>query len=170
VCASPGYLLRFGTPRSPQDLAAHRCITFDGLDAATAWTFAGPGDARLLVPVRSRLTVATADAAIAAAITGIGLTRVLSYQVAQAVRDGMLVSVLTDHEPRSVPATLIYPGQGRLPMKTRAFIDFAAVRLRERLSTVDAARFDNAAAAASASTATCQAKKTVPQLARRRPR
>jgi DNA-binding transcriptional LysR family regulator len=85
------------------------------------------------VAIHARLTVSTAGAAIAAATLGLGLTRVLSYQVADALRDGRLVRVLADDEPPSVPASLIYPSQGRLPMKTRAFIDFATTRLRERL-------------------------------------
>lgn len=134
VCASPAYLERFGSPRSLDDLAAHRCISFDGLDAAAAWTFVAEHGDKRRVPVQSRMTVSTADAAIAAAVCGLGLTRVLAYQVAEALRDGRLVRVLADHEPPAVPASLIYPGQGRLPMKTRAFIDFAAGRLRDRLS------------------------------------
>jgi DNA-binding transcriptional LysR family regulator len=85
------------------------------------------------VAIHSRLTVSTADAAIAAASLGLGLTRVLSYQVADALHDGRLVRVLADDEPPAVPASLIYPGQGRLPMKTRAFIDHAVGRLRDRL-------------------------------------
>jgi DNA-binding transcriptional LysR family regulator len=134
VCASPAYLERFGTPHAADELAAHRCVTFDGLDAPTAWTFAGPGGEKRQMGVRSRLSVTTADAAIAAALGGLGLTRVLSYQVADALRDGRLVRVLAGEEPPGVPANLVYPGQGRLPMKTRAFIDFAVPRLRERLA------------------------------------
>jgi DNA-binding transcriptional LysR family regulator len=118
-------------------LAEHRCISFDGLDAATAWTFGGQGGEKRVVPVHSRLTVSTADAAIAAAILGVGLTRVLSYQIIDALRDGRLVRVLADDEPQPVPASLIYPGQGRLPMKTRAFIDFAVGRMRERLGKIE---------------------------------
>lgn len=144
VCASPAYLERFGTPATPDELGAHRCISFDGLDAADAWRFAdlagGPQGIRQ-VALRPRLTVSTADAALAAASLGLGLTRVLSYQAADALADGRLVRVLTDAEPPAVPVSLIYPGQGRLPMKTRAFIDFAAGRIRERLvSTPPAAR------------------------------
>jgi DNA-binding transcriptional LysR family regulator len=138
VCASPGYLQRFGTPQSPSDLAAHRCISFDGLDAASAWAFGGNAGEKQLVPIHSRLTVSTADAAITAAALGLGLTRVLSYQVADDLRTGRLVRVLADDEPPAVPASLIYFGQGRLPMKTRAFIDFAVGRLRERLSAQEA--------------------------------
>ena len=99
VCASPDYLHRFGTPRTPADLAAHRCITFDGLEAPSAWTFAGRGREKQHAPIRSRLTVSTADAAIAASVLGLGLTRVLSYQVGDALRDGRLIRVLADDEP-----------------------------------------------------------------------
>jgi len=136
VCASPDYLHRFGIPRSPDDLANHRCISFDGLDAVTAWTFVGDDGEKRPVAIHSRLTVSTADAAIAASALGLGLTRVLSYQVADALSDGRLVRVLADDEPPAVPASLIYPGQGRLPMKTRAFIDFAVGRLRDRLQAL----------------------------------
>lgn len=139
VCASPAYLARFGSPRSLDELEAHRCVTFDGLDAASAWTFVTRDGERRQVPVRSRMTVSTADAAIAAALLGVGLTRVLSYQVADDLRDGRLVCVLEDVEPQAVPASLIYPGQGRLPMKTRAFIDFASMHLRTRMAPMEAA-------------------------------
>jgi DNA-binding transcriptional LysR family regulator len=137
VCASPAYLKRFGTPQSLGDLAAHRCITFDGLEAASAWVFSGADGKKHRARVHSRMTVSTADAAIEAAVLGLGLTRVLSYQVADALQDGRLVRVLVDEESPAVPASLIYPGQGRLPMKTRAFIDFAVGRLRNRLSALD---------------------------------
>jgi len=139
VCASPTYLTRFGTPQSLGELAAHRCISFDGLDAAGVWVFADRAGKKRQVPVHSRMTVTTADAAIAACVLGLGLTRVLSYQVADALRAGRLVRVLAHEEPPATPASLIYPGQGRLPMKTRALIDFAAARIRERLKLLDAA-------------------------------
>jgi len=138
VCASPAYLKRMGMPQSLADLAAHRCITFDGLEAATAWTFVDAEGRKRQARIRSRMTVSTADAAIDAAVLGLGLTRVLSYQVADALHDGRLVRVLIDEESPAVPSSLIYAGQGRLPMKTRAFIDFAVGRLRDRLSALEA--------------------------------
>jgi DNA-binding transcriptional LysR family regulator len=153
VCASPDYLRRFGIPKTLDELAGHRCISFDGLDAATAWNFVGGDGEKCRVAVRSRMTVSTADAAIVASALGLGLTRVLSYQVADALRDGRLVRVLADSEPPVVRVSLIYPGQGRLPMKTRAFIDFAAGRIRERLQALDdaAPRGDGQANRAAAS-------------------
>ncbi|HSN19324.1 MAG TPA: LysR family transcriptional regulator [Usitatibacter sp.] len=132
VCASPGYLARLGKPAKPSELAAHRCVTFEGLTSPRSWSFPGPKGAER-VAIRSRLTVTTADAAIAAAVAGLGITRVLSYQVADALADGRLVRVLAKHEPAPVPVSIVYPAQGRLPMKSRAFIDYAAPRFRERL-------------------------------------
>ena len=133
VCASPGYLQRFGTPSVPGDLADHQCVTFEGLMSSSTWSFqSAKGVER--VRVRSRLGVTTADAAIATAIAGLGVTRVLSYQAADAFGQGLLVRILGEHEPPAVPVSLIYSGQGRLPKKTRAFIDFAITPLRAQLS------------------------------------
>ncbi|TPM37872.1 LysR family transcriptional regulator [Mesorhizobium sp. B2-3-4] len=133
VCASPAYLAEHGTPRVPEDLAAHSCITFEGPSALSAWSFAS-GKTETLVQVRSRLQVNTAEAAIDAAISGVGPTRVLSYQVEAAVRSGALRIILPEFEPKPWPVHLVHAGQGLLPVKLRAFLDFAAPRLRDRLT------------------------------------
>ncbi|TIL43725.1 LysR family transcriptional regulator [Mesorhizobium sp.] len=132
VCASPAYLAEHGTPETPKDLAAHDCVTFERLTAPAAWTFA-TGKTELTVPIRSRLRVNTAEAAIDAAIAGIGLTRVLSYQIAAAVRSGTLRAVLEAFEPQPWPVSLVHAGQGLLPVKLRAFLDFAAPSMKKRL-------------------------------------
>lgn len=133
VCASPGYLAAHGVPATPRDLAAHECITFEVLASTRAWVF-GAGHAELSVPVRSRLAVNTAEAAIAAAMLGVGVIRVLSYQVADAVRDGALRVLLQDYESAPLPISLVHKGQAPLPLKVRAFLDFVAPRLRERFA------------------------------------
>jgi DNA-binding transcriptional LysR family regulator len=129
VCGSPAYFAGHGTPKTPDALAAHQCITFDGLTSPDAWTF-GVGKSDRTVAIRSRLIVNTAEAAIGAAIAGLGVTRVLSYQIEQARRTGSLAIVLRDFEPAPSPVNLIYAGQGILPLKLRAFLDFAAPRLK----------------------------------------
>ena len=133
VCASPAYFAARGRPIAPADLGGHDCITFDNLAAPRVWTFTKGGSA-VAVRVRSRLVVNTAEAAIDAAIAGVGLTRVLSYQVAQAIRAGTLALVLEAFEPAPWPVSLLYAGQGLLPLKLRAFVDFAAPRLKARLA------------------------------------
>ncbi|MBA1144887.1 LysR family transcriptional regulator [Mesorhizobium neociceri] len=132
VCASPAYLARHGAPQIPQDLAAHACISFEGTAALASWSFA-TGKGELIVPIHSRLRVNTAEAAIDAAIAGAGMTRVLSYQIADAVRSGVLVPVLRPFEPQPWPVSLVHASQGLLPVKLRAFLDFAAPRLKQRL-------------------------------------
>ncbi len=133
VCASAAYLKANGPPlQQPSDLAKHVCITFEGLNAPTSWTFRR-NRANLSIPIKSRLTVNNAEAAIDAAAAGLGVTRVLSYQIADAMRDGRLTTVLSDFEPEPAPVSLVHSGQGPLPLKVRAFIDFAAERLRDKL-------------------------------------
>ena len=128
VCASPDYLERHGVPSSLDALAGHACVTFDALSTGRAWIF-GPR----AVPVRSRLAVNTAEAAVDAAIAGVGPTHVLSYQAQAAIDAGTLRVVLADVEAPSVPVSLVYAKPGRMPLKLRAFVDFAVPRLRERL-------------------------------------
>ena len=133
VCGSPAYFAHRGTPKSPGELSTHDCITFDGLMSPDAWKFA-VGKSIVSVAIHSRLIVNTAEAAIDAAIAGIGITRVLSYQVASALRAGTLALALRDFEPKPWPVSLVYAGQGLLPLKLRAFLDFAAPRLKARLA------------------------------------
>jgi len=132
VCGAPAYFAQKRAPRQPRDLASHACITFAGLASAKAWRFRNAG-AETTVPVHSRLIVDSADAALGAAIAGAGVTRALSYQIADAVRAAALRVVLSKFELAPRPVHLVYARQGRLPLKLRAFIDFAEPRLRERL-------------------------------------
>jgi DNA-binding transcriptional LysR family regulator len=132
VCASPEFLAAHGTPRTPEDLMRIPCVTFDAVASGAAWTFASPAQARG-VDVRVRLAVNTAEAAIDAAIAGVGIVRVLSYQAARAVERGELRLVLRKFEPDPLPVNLLHTGQGHLPLKLRSFVDFAAPRLRKVL-------------------------------------
>ncbi|EJB03577.1 DNA-binding transcriptional LysR family regulator [Rhizobium sp. BK619] len=133
VYASPDYLARQVTPRHPGDLVAHDCITFDSMASTLSWTFA-EGKRDLTVPIRSRLAVNTAEAAVDAAVAGLGITRVLSYQAARAETAGLLAPLLADFEPPPAPVHLVYPAQGLVPLKLRALIDFATPRLRATLN------------------------------------
>jgi DNA-binding transcriptional LysR family regulator len=133
VCGSPAYLAQRGVPSRPEELAVHDCISFDVLESRRAWTF-GDGKSAMSVPVISRLEVNTAEAAIAAATLDVGLVRVLSYQVADAIGNGALDIVLRDYESAPLPVSLVHKGQTPLPRKLRAFLDFAAPRLRARIA------------------------------------
>jgi DNA-binding transcriptional LysR family regulator len=133
ICGSPAYFARRGTPKSPGELGAHDCISFEGLTSPDGWKFT-VGKSTVSVAVRSRLVVNTAEAAVDAATAAVGVTRVLSYQVASALRAGTLALVLQRFEPPPWPVSLVHAGGGLLPLKLRAFLDFAAPRLKARLA------------------------------------
>ena len=134
VCASPAYLKANGTPRMPAELARHRCITFEAVFPGP-WQFS---NGATFAPTRPRLVVNTAEAAIDAAVAGVGVTRVLSYQADAALRAKQLRLLLHRFEPAPVPVNLVYDGQQRVTSKLRAFLDYAAPRLRERLAALRA--------------------------------
>jgi DNA-binding transcriptional LysR family regulator len=135
VCGSPAYFAAHGVPNRPEDLTALTAVTFDQLSPSEHWTFREPQSKReIRAPVRARLAVNTAEAAIDGAAAGLGVTRVLSYQVAQAVLDGRIEIVLAEYEPAPAPISLIRRHQGLTPLKVRMLLDFAAPRLRARLA------------------------------------
>jgi DNA-binding transcriptional LysR family regulator len=135
VCASPGYIAGNGAPRKPDDLAKHSVISFQSISALSSWTFEADG-VEFATTFSSRLSVNTIDAAIDAALSGVGLVRAVSYQVAEHVRAGRLALILEDFEPKARPVHLVYDSQNRLPLKLRAFVDFVVPRLRQRLVDV----------------------------------
>jgi DNA-binding transcriptional LysR family regulator len=135
VCGSPAYFAAHGAPKRPEDLSALTAVTFDSLSSSQHWIFRGPKSKReLRAPVRSRLSVNTAEAAIDGAAAGLGVTRVLSYQLAKAVLDGRIQIVLAEYEPAPLPVSLIHSGHELTPLKVRMLLDFAAPRLRARLA------------------------------------
>jgi DNA-binding transcriptional LysR family regulator len=129
VCASPAYLEARGTPAIPSDLGSHDCITFEGPTLPRSWTFWIKGKAQQIA-IHSRLVVNTAESAIDMAMAGVGVTRVLSYQISRALAEGRITIVLPAFEPRPLPVSLVYSGNGLVPLKLRAFLDFATPRLK----------------------------------------
>ena len=133
TCASPAYLASRGAPVVPLDLADHDVISFESVSSPTIWRYRLDGS-ELAVPLRSRLSVSTIDAAIDAGLAGAGVVRTNSYQVAAYVRDDLLQLLLEAYEPTPRPVHLVYAKQSRLPLKLRTFVDYVVPRLRDRLT------------------------------------
>lgn len=127
VVASPAYLARAGRPEHPQELAQHRAVGFS-FDAVQPrpWNF---GEGLTVQPNFAWVTNSN-EVAVAAAEAGEGLLRCLAYQAAEGLRAGRLVALMEAHEPPPVPVHIVYPAGRRAPAKVRAFIEFAAQRLR----------------------------------------
>jgi len=133
LVSSPDYLAKRGTPSEPADLKTHAVISHTALMPNRELKFVGAGkSARLtLVP---RIEINDIHAGIQLAEQGKGITIALSYMVADALRAGRLVPVLGDYAPPPVPVHLIYAQRRIIAPKVRAFIDFAAPRLRAALA------------------------------------
>jgi DNA-binding transcriptional LysR family regulator len=129
VCASPAYLDRQGVPLVPDDLADHVAVLLNNVAVSSEWRF-NTRQEPVVVNMRPRLTTTTNDSAIAAAVAGFGLARVLSYQVAGQLRDGTLKVVLADFEPPALPVNVVHREGRYATHKARAFLDLAIDALR----------------------------------------
>jgi DNA-binding transcriptional LysR family regulator len=129
LCASPDYLAAQGVPRSPADLARFEAIAFSQTGWRETWAF-GSGARRETIGAPTRLIVNTAELAVAAAVAGRGLTRVLSYQIAPELRAGRLEIVLANFEPPPVPIHVVHAEGRQAAARVRHFVDFAVERLR----------------------------------------
>jgi DNA-binding transcriptional LysR family regulator len=129
ICGAPAYLAQHGTPQTPDDLAAHSIVSAISIAPSPEWRLVRRGETRA-VKLQPRLTVTTNDAAVVAAVGGFGLTRRLSYQVADELRDGCLQTVLDDWEPPASPVHVVHREGRHASRKARAFLDLAIERLR----------------------------------------
>ncbi len=136
ICASPAYFEKFGAPHHPQDLINHRCITFENTLSAREWIFP-IDDVETPFPLHSKYVVNTAEAALDAAVQGFGLTRLLDYEAARNLRDGSLREVMHHYRSPPKPLYLIYEQGTYLPAKARAFLDFAAPRIKRALRSLE---------------------------------
>ena len=132
ICASPDYLAARGVPRHPHDLVDHDGIGLHSLTSDRGWRFTS-GKRELLVAPRYRVRVNATEAAIDAAVAGMGLTPVLGYQVQAHLDSGALRPVLEDFEPAPWPIHIVHIAQGLVPQKVRTFLDWATPRLSARL-------------------------------------
>ncbi len=132
VCGSPDFFARWGQPRVPADVADMPCVTLDSLDPRPVWRFALPGTGQIqAVALRPRLAVNTSEAAVEAAVRGIGLARI--YQSVIIPRQAELVTVLEEFEEPPAPIHLLHTTRDLLPLKTRVFLNFIAPRFRRLL-------------------------------------
>lgn len=132
VCASPTLMEERGVPQTPDDLLKFPCVTADTPMISLGWQFKVPGStATLEISIVPRLSVTTTEAAAQAAIRSVGVTRLLHYQVAEAIETGALRIILDAFEPDPIPVNLVHASRGKMPLKIRRFLDFAAPRLRK---------------------------------------
>src|SRR6266851_2131385 len=122
VVTSSDYLRQRGEPDTPETIASHETIQFGATTASPDWRFIEDGR-EIRVACTPRFTTNSADAAIQYAEQGGGLTRVLAYQAAEAIKAGRLTTVLAKFEQPPLPIHIVYPTSRLLSAKVRTFID-----------------------------------------------
>ncbi|KVD53116.1 LysR family transcriptional regulator [Burkholderia ubonensis] len=131
LVASPGYLERHGTPRTPADLAAHRCLhyRFPSSGKLEIWPLRAPRTGTPpVVPVS--MVSNNAEARLCFALRGRGIACLPEFFVRDALDDGTLRTVLDDHVECRIAFYVLWPS-GRHPTpKLRAFVDHVVARLR----------------------------------------
>lgn len=126
ICGSPTYFEKHGVPTTPADLRKHRIVAPTSAWASPEWRFAR----EQRVTIDAALQCNTSEAAIATAIKGWGLTRVLHYQIGPALLESKLQIALSDYEELALPIHVIHPEGRHTPVKVRAFVDLIVDRLR----------------------------------------
>jgi DNA-binding transcriptional LysR family regulator len=124
ICAAPSYLNRYGTPAAPHDLTRHKCLVSRDRAYLNRWAFRIGGETRE-IEVSGPLAVNEGEAQLQLALQGVGIVRLTRLTVAQAVREGKLVSLFeAESADASVPIHAVYPHRRHLPSKVPAFVDF----------------------------------------------
>jgi DNA-binding transcriptional LysR family regulator len=129
LVASPAYLQAHGLPQRPEDLSGHSIVSAAGVNPVSEWRFNDGGKATVQ-RLQPRMKTTTNDSAIAAALAGLGIARLLSYQVAAQVLSGTLRTVLEQFEAAPLPVHVLHHEGRRVTQKVRAFVDLAVERLR----------------------------------------
>jgi DNA-binding transcriptional LysR family regulator len=124
IVAAPSYLEREGAPRHPEDLVRHNCLNFNFRRSFYEWTFVEDG-VRSTFPIAGNLQVNNGETLRQLLLVGAGLGRLAHFHVADDIRAGRLVPVLTSHESSEIEEIhAIFPGRGQMPIRVRAFLDF----------------------------------------------
>lgn len=136
TCAAPAYLRKHGAPEAPKALLAHACVAFSPLPGGARWVFKSGAHGRIAVRIAPRLVLNSVEAAIDASAAGLGVTRLLSYQVETALARKRLVPVLADYDDAEAPVHLVQRSLRLAKPHVRAFAAFAAEKLRARLANL----------------------------------
>lgn len=133
LCASPAYLAEHGIPNSPDELVKHQLIAAGMIAPNIDWRF-GKDSSLTTIRIKPRLRVTSNDSAIEAAISGLGITQLLSYQIAPQVASGELKIILSEFETKPIPIHVIHREGRYASAKVRSFVDLIATNLRANSS------------------------------------
>ncbi|MBP1133244.1 MULTISPECIES: LysR family transcriptional regulator [Serratia] len=122
VCASPAYLAAQGTPRHPQDLALHNCLTYSYF-GKSLWHFDHQG-VKSAVAVSGNLSANESVVLMAGTVQGAGISMQPYYSAAPLLASGELIELMPDYQPQSMGIYGIYTSRRQMPATLRTMLDF----------------------------------------------
>ena len=131
LCASPGYLERYGEPADLADLKRHRCLHYGYQESGSQWRFMGQGKDRT-VAINCVMWSNNGDVLKAAALADQGIALLPTFIVGDALQSGQLRTVLADFRPPLISVCALYPRHRHLSTKVRAFVDAVVARFGDR--------------------------------------
>ena len=132
LCASPEYLRRHGTPRTPQDLVDHECVLLVGSQGRQdVWRFGDGAGGEIAVRVRGRMETNYGEIVRDAVVAGMGIAAHSDWHVVRDLREGRLVQVLPDYPIAESGIYAVMPQRRLVPPRVRAFVDFLAEKFAD---------------------------------------
>lgn len=128
ACASRAYLEKHGTPREPEDLGKHNCVTYAYVPDSNVWRFRDPEGVEQTVTVSGNLHANNGDLLTQAAVNGIGIVYEPDFIVGPALAARQVVRLLEGWEPAPLGIYAVYASRKHLSAKVRSFVDFMSAR------------------------------------------
>lgn len=132
TCASPAYLKRHGTPKRPEELATHNCLTYEYAPVKNQWRFQDKHGNALKIHIAGSVNANNGEMLAAIASEGVGIAHEPDFIVNPRINAGHLVPILLKYQPLPLSIYAVYPSRRHLSAKVRAFVDFLAVRFSQK--------------------------------------
>jgi DNA-binding transcriptional LysR family regulator len=130
LCASPEYLKRMGTPKTPHDLIQHKCLVYNLIKDFEHWHLYDEDNKLIKVKVQPYLKASNGEYLRDSAIAGLGITLLPTFIAYREVQQGKLVRLFTQYTQPQVDAYAIYPQTRHLSQRVRAFVDYLVQRFQ----------------------------------------
>ena len=130
LCASAAYLKKHGVPKHPQELAAHRVISYTYLTTHDEWQFTGPRGAQN-VQINACLHTNNGDTCRQAALNDQGIVLQPDFLVGEDLRRGALIQLMPEYLASELGIYAVYPTRKYLPLKIRRLVDLLVEWFRE---------------------------------------
>ncbi|RTQ98357.1 LysR family transcriptional regulator [Halomonas nitroreducens] len=124
VCASAGYLQRYGRPTNPDELAGHNCLIYSQGQNPDSWFFQDEQRKGINVKVKGGLHSENGNILLSAALDGIGILRAPTFMVSNALKQGQLETLLDDYMPTSTGLYAVFPNTKFVSQKVRTLVDY----------------------------------------------